>query len=135
MRSAVSRLNAALRARDLDGTLALFSADAIFSGSEEAEAAAGPELSVFFTRFFELPFLVSWQIGDVVARTEAPYVWFLATATLELEEGGEIECVPYRLSGVLESTADRTLIRMLNGSEPAVVEDGWASGASPPGEG
>lgn len=120
---AVARLNTVMRSRDLEGVLELFSADGIFFGSEAGEQAEGDGLHAFFTEFFAQSFVVSWTLEPPICRRAGDIVFFIAPGTVELTEEGSSQLFDYRLSGVLEVLdSGRVIFRLLDGSEPAVVD-------------
>lgn len=131
----ITRLNTCMTARDLEGVLELFSPDGIFFGSEAGEYAEGEGLRTFFTEFFAQSFVVSWTLAPPSVRRVGDVVFFISTGTVELAEKESRQLFDYRLSGVLEVLdSGRVVFRLLDGSEPAVVEQSpFSSSPGPPG--
>lgn len=109
----------ALRARDLDGAMALFAPDATLIGSEPGTSAnSTQELRALHERIFTEPVTYGWRWQHPVATRHGDVVWFAAEATWVIQGEGGTE-LPYRLSGVLYQTpAQRWVFELFNGSRP-----------------
>jgi ketosteroid isomerase-like protein len=122
--AAVGALVEHLRARDLEGALAVFAPDAVLFGSEADERARGvEELRSFLASLFELGHTVgwTWDPAEISAARLGDVAWFVAPAVARLvgDDGSERR-LPYRLSGVLHRGEDRTWrFALFNGAEPA----------------
>jgi ketosteroid isomerase-like protein len=108
--AALAALIDALRARDLDGALALFEPDAALFGSEAAERAVGEaELRSLLGSILagEVTVGWTWEPGALVAAGWDDVVWFAgpAVAVLRAGDGSSERRLPYRLSGVLRRRA------------------------------
>jgi len=109
----------ALRARDLDGAMALFAPDATLIGSEPGGSAhSTDELHALHERIFTEPVTYGWQWRNPVATRHGDVIWFAAKATWVIQGKGGAE-LPYQLSGVLYRTpAERWVFELFNGSRP-----------------
>ena len=111
------------KARDLEGTLALFTDhdDVLLIGSEAGEAVQGREaLRDFFVRLFHREVTYSWEFEHSTASSAGDIAWVFAEGyEVVTAGGGEAKRIVFRMSGVLQQTGDRWLWRMLQGSEPA----------------
>lgn len=118
VRELLDALNAAVAARDLERTLALFTGDVVLLGSEAEETAVGQdELRAFLTRFFQRPYTVRWHGDDLTVGDAAGVVWFLLVGEL-VRSGGQEQRSPYRLSAVLLAEGGTYRIAQFHGSEP-----------------
>jgi ketosteroid isomerase-like protein len=122
----LSGLNDQLAARDLDGVLGLFVADADVTliGSEAGEIAVGPaELRAFFQRIFARAgtFQFEWHSCRVSAHGDV--AWFFADVLARYSAPEGVANVPYRTTGVLERRGDRWLLVHYHGSEPASAQE------------
>jgi ketosteroid isomerase-like protein len=118
---AVSGLVSALASRDHDRILALFADNASLFGSEDTEFAIGrTALSAFVSALCAQPSVIRWEWQVTAAGRDGDVVWFVApgAAVLTGDDGSVTRLEPYRLSGVLRSTADGWLFELFNGSEP-----------------
>ena len=112
-------LNAALRARDAQAALALFTPDAVLVGAQAAESAVGQdELHAFLSDACAQPFTVGWEGDDLTVGDRAGAVWFLLVGELVVTGEGARR-VPYRLSGVAVPHGDGHRLAQLHGSRPA----------------
>jgi uncharacterized protein YceH (UPF0502 family) len=119
VRDLLTGLNAAMAARDLPATLALFSGDAVLLGSGAGESASGEdELRAFFVRFFQRAHTLGWQGDDLTVGDRAGVLWFLLVGEAVLT-GEHEERLPYRLSGVLVPQDGGYRLALVHGSEPA----------------
>jgi ketosteroid isomerase-like protein len=111
----------ALAERDVDRVLPLFSDNASLFGSEDREFAIGkPALRAFLTELCSQPQVARWEWQVTAAGCDGDVVWFVApgAAILTGDDGSETRIEPYRLSGVLRSSADGWIFELFTGSEP-----------------
>ena len=111
-----------LRARDIQGALALFEGHATLLGSEEGESAHGHAgLREFFERIYRRPHTYGWTWNQITADGQGGVIWFVAPAAVVVRQDDGIEqAAPYRLSGVLRRGSDGDWrFALFNGSEPA----------------
>ena len=119
---ALERFVQALRARDLETTISLFTEDAILYGSEVDEVATGiVQLRSFFEDIYAGSATFGWTWDAILAGMTQDVVWFVVPATTRvLRDDGTETTFPYRLSGVLRHQPDGSwCFAMFNGSEPA----------------
>ena len=126
----IDRLGDAFAAADIERVVTLFAAegDVIYAGSEPAEVAVGlPALRLLLTDLFSRSERYSWRCESVRCVTCAAGVLVLAETSLFVVEEtayttGNTHCttvVPYRISGLLESSTAGWRWRFCQGAEPA----------------
>ena len=114
---------AALRTKQPDTILALFTDNASVFGSEDSEVAIGAEaLRAFLSDLCRQSATISWSWQVTAAGQDGDVVWFVAPGVAEsmTTDGSITRVEPYRLSGVLRRTAGGWLFELFNGSEPTL---------------
>jgi ketosteroid isomerase-like protein len=101
-------------------TLACFTGDpdCALLGSEEGEAAIGPEaLRTFFADLYARPDRLLFTLPERRISAHGNVAWIAGEGTYRLSSGGGER--PFRLTGVLERRAGRWLWQQFASSEPA----------------
>lgn len=113
----------AVRARDLEATLALLAeTDVIVVGSEAGEESVGlDEVRAFFARLYARESSYGWEWSRRWVSLAGRIGWFVADGeeVIRSPAGEVMKRLPYVMSGVAERRADGWRLRMLHGSEPA----------------
>jgi uncharacterized protein (TIGR02246 family) len=115
----LERLGAAIAARDLDATLALYAEDedVTMIGSEAGECAVGAAaVRRLFAGLYQRPtrFVFAWGTPRVVV--EGDIAWLSVEAKISLEPGAT--AIDYRLAAVLARRDGAWRIRLFSGAEP-----------------
>lgn len=114
---------AALRTRDPEAILALFTDNASVFGSEDSEVAIGStSLRAFVRGLCGQSGTLGWSWQVTAAGRDGDVVWFVAPGVAELtaDDGAVTRVDPYRLSGVLRRTPAGWRFELFNGSEPTL---------------
>jgi hypothetical protein len=119
---AVRRLSEAFATRDATAALACFvqTDDISYVGSEQGERARGREaVASLFASLFARPEAYSWRVTDFIVHDCVTYAYVSVEADgLAITDGGDREAFPYRLSGLLEPSADCWAWRACQASVP-----------------
>lgn len=119
---ALERLSHSIATRDLDTTLASFSAqpDIVLVGSESGYAARGAAaVAETFRHIYARPTTFAWEWGEPVVGLDGSLVWFYVEGHELVHGEASIERLPYRASGVLRLENDDWRWVLFHGSEPA----------------
>jgi uncharacterized protein (TIGR02246 family) len=115
-------LNTRVRARDVEGALALFvpEAEALLVGSSAGEVARGSEaIRALFERVFSAPYTVGWEWDEPRVAASGDVAWLFAEGALVLRRPEGETRRPYRLSAVFVRRAQGWRWAQFHGAEPA----------------
>lgn len=117
--TALHRLNALVGGKDMAVAELFDSGSALLVGSETGEIARGrPAIAAFFQSLFAQPVTIGWDWASLETGAEGDVLWFFAEGHAVLDRAGQVDRVPYRLSGILVRRPGGLIWRQFHGAEP-----------------